>query len=168
MIPMWISDSARQAAQQRQQQAAAQQEAKELVARQAEAEKARLAAEERERAEAAQRAKAELAAAALAQEQDNQRRFARIRQKVEAYDCRFYVWASRAGDPDVRMGAFSALPDADHQDSSTCREIAQFYGADRDWEHFVRSKLLSEYGELPPEGKRYGNAVYSLDWPAAQ
>jgi len=151
------------------QRAADQAAEKELIAQQEEAEQARLANEERQREEERQRAEEATRQAAIKEEQDTLRSYAGTIQKAAAYDCRFYVWAGRPGDPDVRLGAFTALPDADTSDRLVCNQLAGALGSFMDRRSaFVRDKLLAERGQLPPEDQRYAKASYRLDWPAAQ
>ena len=133
----------------------------------AEEEAARQAAREEEALRKEEAAKA----AAIAEEQEALRIYAGTFQTAEAYECRFYVWAARAGDPNVSLSAFSALPDASNLDDGKCRQLTSSFNSSligRGGE-FVREKLLRERGQLPPQEKRYGTtAVYRLDMPAAQ
>ncbi len=133
----------------------------------AEEEAARQAAREQEALRKEEAAKA----AAIAEEQEALRIYAGALQTAEAYDCRFYVWAARAGDPNVRLSAFSALPDASYGDDGACHQLTSLFNSSYIGKggEFVRKKLLRERGQLPPEDKRYGTtAVYRLDWPSAQ
>jgi hypothetical protein len=132
-----------------------------------EEEAARQAAREQEALRKEEAAKA----AAIAEEQEALRIYAGTLQTAEAYDCRFYVWAARAGDPEVSLSAFSSLSDASYLDDSKCRQLTSSFNSSLigNGGEFVRDKLLNERGQMPPQEKRYGTtAVYRLDWPAAQ
>lgn len=131
----------------------------------------------------AKKVEAEIARQAAAEQAEREReesvkaaainRYGWFLQKVEAYDCHFYVWSNRAGDPTVYFRGFSGHPDATNQDDSECSppvsKTSSVVIPISEEESFIRDKLLSERGQMPPERMRLGpNTAYRLDWPDAQ
>jgi hypothetical protein len=118
------------------------------AAEQAQAEQARLAADEEKAKQAALQSPEAIRTAAL-------NRYSWFLNRLAAYDCRFYVWSARPGDPEVFLSGFSALPDAGPGDNAKCSppvsKTNNVITPISPEEIVIRDKLLLERGQLPPE-----------------
>ncbi|MCP9911628.1 GIY-YIG nuclease family protein [Cyanobium sp. BA20m-p-22] len=134
------------------------------AAEQAQAEQARLAADEEKAKQAALQSPEAIRTAAL-------NRYSWFLNKLAAYDCRFYVWSARPGDPTVHLSGFSALPDAGPGDNAECSppvsKTNNVIIPISPEEIVIRDKLLLERGQLPPEKDRFPQWAYRLDWPSS-